>query len=68
VSRSPRDVQRVKAQEQGKRAILMAPPGNWFTKPLRGAATKRRQDWQTKQRLFASSKGTSGSFVIRYSG
>ena len=32
MSRSPRDVQRVKAQGQGKGAILFAPPGNYFTK------------------------------------
>jgi len=39
----------VKAQGQGKGAILFAPPGNYFTKLIRSAATKRRQDSQTKQ-------------------
>ena len=71
MSRSQRDVQRVKAQGQGKGAILVAPPGNYFTKLIRSAATKRRQDWQTKQlqdeMLFALPKGTSGSLAIRHS-
>ncbi len=49
MSRSPRDVQRVKVQGQGKGAILVVPPGNYFTKLIRSAATKRRQDCQTKQ-------------------
>jgi len=49
VSRSPRDVQRVKAQGQGKGAILVVPPGNYFNKLIHSAATKRRQDCQTKQ-------------------
>ncbi len=49
MSRSPRFVQRVKAQGQGKGAILVDPPGNYFTKLIRSAARKRRQDWQTKQ-------------------
>ncbi len=49
MSRSPRFAQRVKAPGQGKGAILVNPPGNYFTKLIRSATTKRRQDWQTKQ-------------------
>jgi len=48
VSRPPRFVQRVKAQGQGKGAILVDPPGNYFSKLIRSASTKRRQDCQMR--------------------
>jgi len=38
----------VKAQGQGKGAILVDPPGNYFSKLIRSASTKRRQDCQMR--------------------